>query len=278
MVSDDQTIKDSISSVGVTKISAEGAERMRDLLAIEEPLEISIRFGAPDHREQRNLSVTMRTPGNDAELATGFLFTEGIIRTYQQIEQISGHENTICVELKADVQFDAGKLQRNFYTTSSCGVCGKSSIDAVRINRSVTLRDDFSVPVSLINSLPDKLKDHQSVFQRTGGLHATALFDGQGNILFVREDIGRHNAMDKVIGAALMNDKTLLPGAVIFVSGRAGFELVQKAVIAGIPILAAVGAPSSLAVSLAEESGMTLIGFVRDQKFNIYTQPQRILL
>lgn len=278
MVSDDETIKDSVSSVGVTKISAEGAERMRDLLAREEPLEISIRFGAADHREQRNLSVTMRTPGNDAELATGFLFTEGIIRTYQQIEQISGHENIICVELKADVQFDAGKLQRNFYTTSSCGVCGKSSIDAVRVNQSVTFQDDFFVPVLLINSLPEKLKDHQSVFQRTGGLHATALFDGQGNILFVREDIGRHNAMDKVIGATLMEDKKLLSEAVIFVSGRAGFELVQKAVVAGIPILAAVGAPSSLAVSLAEESGLTLIGFVRDQKFNIYTHPQRVLL
>lgn len=269
-------IKPPVTETEVIKVSGDDHKAAKDVLAIEEPLEIRIGFGSQAERKVQNLSVTMRTPGNDAGLAAGFLFTEGIIHSYDQIDRIhSGEENVVHVELKPDVLFSMASLQRNFFTTSSCGVCGKASIDAVKVSAQSLIRGAFSFSPALVHSLPGKLRNQQSIFDQTGGLHAAALFLN-GEVLYLCEDVGRHNAVDKVIGAALMNNAIPLSEAVLFVSGRASFELVQKAVMAGIPVLAAVGAPSSLAVSLAEESGMTLLGFVREMKFNVYTHVHRI--
>ncbi len=274
----------SVKQTNVKRISTSGVESKPDLLAIEEPLEIRIGFGLLTDRQQKSLSVTMRTPGYDFELATGFLFTEGIIQVFDQIESIKycedvgkqdQKENVVRVELKPEVQLDFEKLQRNFYMSSSCGVCGKSSIESVKVNCSV-IRDDLKVSSGVIHSLPDKLRKEQSVFEYTGGLHAAALFDSAGMNIILREDVGRHNALDKVIGAMLFKKEVPLSTYILLVSGRASFELVQKASVAGIPVLAAVGAPSSLAVDLAKEFGMTLLGFVRDQRFNIYCGEQRV--
>jgi FdhD protein len=274
MMSD--TIKPPVTDKEVIKVSGSDYKEARDVLAIEEPLEIRIGFGSVTERKVQNLSVTMRTPGNDAELAVGFLFTEGIIHSYDQVERVhSREENVIQVELKPDVLFSMASLQRNFFTTSSCGVCGKASIDAVKVSTPSPVHGTFSFSPALVHSLPEKLRDQQRIFDQTGGLHAAAVFLN-GEVLFLREDVGRHNAVDKVIGTALMNNAIPLSEAVLLVSGRASFELVQKAVMAGIPVLAAVGAPSSLAVSLAEESGMTLLGFVREMKFNVYTHAHRM--
>jgi FdhD protein len=256
-----------------------------DLLAVEEPLELRIGYGSFGDRQQKNLTVTMRTPGHDFELAVGFLFTEGIINHFNQVESIKycedggkqeQKENIVRVELNSDVQLDFEKLQRHFYTTSSCGVCGKTSIDAVRVH-CASFSDSFQVRSAIIHALPDKLRQSQQVFEHTGGLHASALFDEAGNLTLLREDVGRHNALDKLIGAMLFKKEVPLSNSIVFVSGRASFELVQKSAVAGISVLAAVGAPSSLAVELAKEVGMTLIGFVRDQRFNIYTGEHRVI-
>jgi FdhD protein len=229
----------------------------------------------------------MRTPGADYELAAGFLFTEGIVAGRDQITDIRncgrpapGKEliNTILVELADDVAVDLKRLERNFYTTSSCGVCGKSSIEALHTGVKRTYKADLpQITSEILHSLPMLLRSSQSIFDTTGGLHASALFSGRGELDIVREDVGRHNALDKVIGAKLMTGTLPLSETVLLVSGRASFELVQKALMAGIPILAAVGAPSSLAVELAGEFGMTLVGFVRDDSFNVYSGQQRII-
>jgi FdhD protein len=282
-----------ILETSIHRFAAGLEEDTVDQLAVEEPLEIRIGFienGKPTHRA---ISITMRTPGNDGELAVGFLFTEGIISSPSQIRQIRHcglaigrgkgtldraaalNSNTIRVDLADDVELDLERLKRHFYTSSSCGVCGKSSIEALHVNAKAIL-SDLTVDSDTINSLPDRLREHQDVFDSTGGLHASALFDSNGVLDTVREDVGRHNALDKVIGAKFMADETPLSDRVLLVSGRASFELVQKALVAGIPILAAVGAPSSLAVELAREFGMTLVGFVRDGKFNIYTGQARV--
>lgn len=256
------------------------------MLAVEEPLEIRLGYGPANQREQKSLSVTMRTPGHDYELAAGFLFTEGIIQSFTQIESIKycvdtgkqeEQDNIVRAELKPEVIIDFEKLQRHFYTSSSCGVCGKSSIDAVK-QQCQLLQSDLKVSEKIIHSLPEKLRKAQLVFEHTGGLHASALFSAQGEMILLREDVGRHNALDKVIGAMLFKNELPLSNYMLLVSGRASFELVQKATMAGIPALAAVGAPSSLAVELAKESGMTLIGFLREHRFNIYTGEQRVLL
>ncbi|MBK8466272.1 MAG: formate dehydrogenase accessory sulfurtransferase FdhD [Chloracidobacterium sp.] len=267
-----------------------------DVLAVEEPLEIRLGFHKNGKTEHRAISITMRTPGNDAELAAGFLFTEGIIKTADQIKQIRHcglaigkgkgaidrakalNSNTIRVDLSEGVDIDLKRLERHFYTTSSCGVCGKSSIDALKTGaEKIDNKYQPKIEAKVIHALPKILRASQDVFEQTGGLHASALFNSKCELDIVREDVGRHNALDKVIGAKFMEGETPLSDKILLVSGRASFELVQKALMAGIPILAAVGAPSSLAVELAAEFGMTLVGFVRDERFNIYTGEARII-
>jgi FdhD protein len=224
----------------------------------------------------------MRTPGADAELSAGFLFTEGILNSRDQIESIreaAFGENTILIALSNGSTPILGKADRNFYTTSSCGVCGKSSIDAIKtVSPFPQSPDTISIPTTLFQSLPQKLRDEQAIFDSTGGLHASALFTLDGNFISLREDVGRHNALDKLIGAAFLKGNLPLDNAILLLSGRASFELVQKAAMAGIKIIAAVGAPSSLAVQLATDQGITLIGFLRGERFNIYTHSQRIQL
>ena len=259
----------SILTAPIQKVEGDSSVSFQDLLAVEEPLEI--RLG------DKTISLTMRTPGHDPELAVGFLFTEGIIQGPHQIRDIQASKNSITVLLNPDVEIDFERLQRNFYTTSSCGVCGKASIEALRIQGCPVLpRSLAAVEASVIHQLPQSQRDEQAVFERTGGLHAAALFDFQGNLILLREDVGRHNAVDKLIGAELLAGRTPLYDKLLLVSGRASFELTQKALMAGIPILAAVGAPSSLAVETAQRFNMTLLGFVRDSRFNIYSGASRI--
>jgi FdhD protein len=259
----------SILTAPLQKIEGGSSVSFQDLLAVEEPLEI--RLG------DKTISLTMRTPGHDPELAVGFLFTEGIIQGPHQIRDIQESKNSITVLLNPDVEIDFERLQRNFYTTSSCGVCGKASIEALRIQGCPVLpRNSAAVEAAVIHRLPQAQRDEQAVFERTGGLHAAALFDFQGNLILLREDVGRHNAVDKLIGAEMLAGRTPLCDTLLLVSGRASFELTQKALMAGIPILAAVGAPSSLAVETAQRFNMTLLGFVRDGRFNIYSGASRI--
>jgi FdhD protein len=251
----------------------------RDQLAIEEPLEIQIVYGNQSNRTQRTISITMRTPGNDEELALGFLFTEGVIQDKNQIANthISPFENKALITINENENLDLQNTERNFYTTSSCGVCGKTSIEAIKtISTYNNIPDNIGISPSLFFQLEKQLRQQQTLFDATGGLHASALFDLEGNFITLREDVGRHNALDKLIGAAFLKDELPLTNKILLLSGRASFELVQKAIMAGIKIIAAVGAPSSLAVQLAEEAGITLIGFLRNDQFNIYTGEQRI--
>jgi FdhD protein len=255
--------------------------------AVDEPLEIRVAHGPRDAREETIVSLTMRTPGNDRELAAGFLFTEGIITGRAQIEAITDigiswlpgeTKNAVRVELAPNMELDLGRLQRHFYTSSSCGICGKTSIEAVRtIAPGQSINQSFRTNAEIVGGLPAALVKAQSAFNRTGGLHASALFSAEGQLIALREDVGRHNALDKLIGTSFLAGETPIADAALLVSGRASFELVQKAAMAGIPLIAAVGAPSSLAVELATEFGMTLIGFVRSGRFNIYSEPSRII-
>lgn len=249
-----------------------------DLISVEEPLEIRLGWeGSPDSSE---LAVTMRTPEFDRELAAGFLFTEGIIHSRDEIANIQVDHiiNRVTVVLRAGVAVDPKVLARHSFVASSCGVCGKKSIDAVRVKRQYeTTPEQGTIRVQTIHQLPVRLEQHQSTFKYTGGLHASSLFDLDGQLLAIKEDVGRHNALDKLLGEQFLKDQLPLSNAIIMVSGRASFELVQKAAHAGLPILAAVGAPSSLAVELAEESNMTLLGFVRNERFNVYTGAHRII-
>ena len=250
-----------------------------DLLAVEEPLEIQLGYEHRGWRVHKSVSITMRTPGADAELAAGFLFTERIVTGADQIEAIRSEQaNVTRVELRSGVAVDLARLERHFYTTSSCGVCGKASVAALDFGGITLTPDDGPIfDAATIHGLSARLRGTQAVFDQTGGLHAAALFDPTGHLLDVREDVGRHNAVDKLIGHQLLTGENFpLAGRLLFVSGRASFELVQKALAAGLPILAAVGAPSSLAVELAQTHGMTLLGFVRQDRFNIYTGEKRI--
>jgi FdhD protein len=261
------------------------ASRQNDSLAVEEPLEIRLGFyenGKPVHRA---ISITMRTPGNDFELAAGFLFTEGIVKSPDEIADIKfcGAEtsesatNTVRVDLRKGIAVDLEKLKRHFYTSSSCGVCGKSSIAALNTGaKKLEAKEHPVFAAALIHNLPETARAAQSVFASTGGLHAAALFDENGRLEILREDVGRHNAVDKLIGAKFLAGELPIADKILLVSGRASFELIQKAVMAQIPVLAAVGAPSSLAVESAKEFGMTLLGFVRDNRFNIYAGTERI--
>jgi FdhD protein len=257
--------------------SASGVEA--DMLAVEEPLEIRLGCDVGGRRAHIPVSITMRTPGHDHELAVGFLFTEGILTAREQVTSIHscGAGNVVCVDLRHGVTVDLTRLERHFYTSSSCGVCGKASVEAIRVRAHHHVAAARPVvEAGVIYRLPEALREAQTVFARTGGLHAAGLFDPQGRLLGVREDVGRHNALDKLIGEQFLAGRTPLLEDVLLVSGRASFELAQKAAVAGIPILAAVGAPSSLAVSLAQEHGLTILGFVRQDRFNIYTCVERI--
>lgn len=267
----------SVSSVSIRRIDSTGTTPAEDLLVAEEPLEIRLGHGPIDDRQEIRLSVTMRTPGHDEELTRGFLYTEGLIGANTELLRVTYCEdvkpeergNVVRAELRPDIDVDPERWRRNFYTTSSCGVCGKSSIEAVHATCTRRIAPWGVVDADVITALPDRMRTAQTVFRHTGGIHAAALFDRTGALMLLREDVGRHNAVDKVIGAALAGH---LPTAnsMLLVSGRAGFELVQKCVVAGIPLMAAVGAPSSLAVTLARDSGLTLIGFLRGERFNIY--------
>ena len=250
--------------------------RKDDYLAAEEPLEIRV-GGEP-------LSVTMRTPGHDLELAAGFLFTEGIVGSGDQIislrPEVSDENphvgNLVQAELVPEAIPDFSKMQRHFFAASSCGICGKASIDSIRSRLLKAPNPDFRCTPELLVKLPDVLRSSQDVFQRTGGLHAAALFDSTGALQVLREDIGRHNAVDKVIGWALLGGQIPLANSVLLVSGRGGFEIVQKAIVAGLPVVASVSAPSGLAVQLARELRLTLIGFLRGRRFVIYSGEERI--
>ncbi|MFL1380066.1 formate dehydrogenase accessory sulfurtransferase FdhD [Nocardiopsis protaetiae] len=260
----------------------EGVESERvDTLVVEEPLEIRL-DGSP-------LSITMRTPGSDFDLAAGFLVSEGVVSEASQLTAIrycagatedgSNTFNVLDVSLAPGVPRPDTSLERNFYTSSSCGLCGKASLDAVRTKARWPVTDDgLRIDVPTLTALPDRLREAQRVFDRTGGLHAAGLFTAAGELLALREDVGRHNAVDKLVGWALRSGRLPLRETVLMVSGRASFELVQKAWMAGIPVMAAVSAPSSLAVELAAEAGMTLVGFLRGTSMNVYSGRDRVLL
>lgn len=265
-------------AIGATtrRIAAFGASTIdlrNDDIAVEEPLEIRV-AGMP-------VSVTMRTPGHDEDLALGFLFTEGIIRHHADVIGVTSHGpsgNTVDVTLSGAAALSLPRLNRHFYATSSCGVCGKASLAAIRTAHGVDVADDdFRITSELVLELPRRLRDAQRLFDTTGGLHAAGLFDEAGELECIREDVGRHNAVDKIIGARFKGGEVPADHHVLLVSGRASFELVQKAAMARIPALLAVGAPSSLAIELAEDVGMTLIGFVREQRFNVYAGDERVL-
>ena len=268
------------SKVELTQVSEWDDGKLRrkdDYLAGEEPLEIRI--------GEHPLSVTMRTPGHDLELAAGFLFTEGLVQRREQVLKLESairdgapsRGNVVQVELTPDAEPDFDKMRRHFFAASSCGICGKASIDSVRSRLLEPPNADFRVAPELILRLPDVLRSSQAVFERTGGLHAAALFNASGALQVLREDIGRHNAVDKLIGWALREGRLPLADSVLLVSGRGGFEIIQKAIVAGVPVVASVSAPSSLAVQLARELRLTLIGFLRGRRFVIYSGEDRLV-
>ena len=271
--------------VDIDKILPDAARQPdSDVITVEEPLEIRLSYTARGERIEQSISVTMRTPGNDEELAVGFLAGEAIVRRSADVRLVEhrgppspdkGVQNVIRVELADDVGVDAGGLLRHFYTTSSCGVCGKASLDAVRVQLEPRAPMPFSISAAALQRLPEALRARQTEFARTGGLHATASFDSTGAILRVREDVGRHNAFDKLAGSYLAEGNLASHG--ILLSGRASFELLQKAAAAGSPMVASIGPPSSLAVELAQDQGITLAGFLKSDRFNIYTVAERIL-
>ncbi|HTP44909.1 MAG TPA: formate dehydrogenase accessory sulfurtransferase FdhD [Candidatus Acidoferrum sp.] len=266
----------SVDLTQVTEWNEGKLARKDDYLAAEEPLEIRI--------GEHPLSVTMRTPGHDLELAAGFLLTEGLVQQRGQIlalesasQDDAGRKgNAVEATLSPESAPDFDKMRRHFFAASSCGICGKASIESVRSRLLRAPNPDFRVDPDLLTRLPETLRLAQDVFERTGGLHAAALFDAQGQLLVVREDIGRHNAVDKVIGWGFLNDRVPLKDCLLLVSGRGGFEIVQKAIVAGIPVVACVSAPSSLAVQLARELQLTLVGFVRGKRFVIYAGDDRV--
>jgi FdhD protein len=257
-----------------------------DRVAIEEPLEIRLGYAIPEGRTVKSLSLTMRTPGNDAELAAGFLVSECIVKRSADIVSIeacgqpmpgTARRNVIRVDLADHVRFDPARLSRHFYTTSSCGVCGKASLDALRaldVAPPPVGTPTFGEPILV--GMPDRLRAAQATFEETGGLHAASAFTADGEIIVTREDVGRHNAVDKVVGQLLRDNRLPANDLGLMVSGRASFELVQKGLTAGMPLIAAVSAPSSLAIELAREFDMTLIGFLRGSTFNIYSAPERL--
>ena len=278
----------SIKDIYIRKVNGAESSFYSDILSIEEPLEIRISYGSEDKKTYKNISVTMRTPGNDFDLAIGFLFTEGIISPFQNVKKVYHSQKECLAQKKNIVQIDLVEnfiphlLQsdRNFYTTSSCGVCGKSSIESIKTVSSFKHLENskLSLSTDVLYELPKKLKKAQSSFALTGGIHASALFTIEGELVFLQEDVGRHNALDKLIGRALANNLLPLNNHILLLSGRASFELIQKAAMAGISIVVAIGAPSSLAVELAVEFNMTLLGFLKEDRFNIYNSSNQVTI
>ena len=276
----------SSQSIEISKVDASGISRKNDSVAVEEPLEIQVSAQSAGGSAAKSISITMRTPGADEELAIGFLHTEGIITAPEQVLSVqhvgeidpdSGTRNIIRIDIDPTVDLQLDRLQRHFYTTSSCGVCGKASLDALRVTGQYSLAEHQTrFPTKVLLDVPGVVRQQQPLFSQTGGLHAAAIFGSDGEIAIVKEDVGRHNATDKAIGALFSAGRLPAHDLALLVSGRASFELMQKALVAGIPLLAAVGAPSSLAVKLAKEFDMTLIGFLRDGTFNIYAGSERI--
>ena len=266
---------ESVTRIDVERVEIGRRSASSDLVAVEEPLEIRV---SRDDGLFVTVAVTMRTPGDDAELAVGYLFTEGILRRRDDIAGVYPcRGGAIRVELAPKVDADLSRLERRSFTSSSCGACGKTSTAALRATPAWPLRDrDPTIGTELVHALPGLLRDAQVLFAATGGLHASALYDVGGRLIVLREDVGRHNALDKVIGSELMAERLPAHERILIVSGRVSFELIQKALMAGIPAVAAIGAPSSLAVDLAREAGMTLLGFVRPERFNLYAGSHRI--
>jgi len=270
----------------IKRVAGGKSNAVPDQLALEEPLEIQVAHGPEQSRVWKTVAITMRTPGHDRELAVGFLIGEGLLRSLDQVEAVysrgprygeSGWQHSARVTLRPGVPVEFGRLERNFYTTSSCGVCGKTSMEALAMSAFPPLPPaTWQIDEATIYGLPARLREAQAVFEQTGGLHAAGLFTPDGRPLIVREDVGRHNAVDKVIGAHFLGGKGPASDDLLVVSGRASFELMQKAIASGIPMLVAVGAPSSLAVEVAEKFGATLVGFTKAHGFNIYTGPERI--
>ena len=275
-------------SVMAERVTGFEQRATEETLAIEEPLEIRLGYEADQGRAVKSVSVTMRTPGNDFELAVGFLMTEGVVRDVNDIERISNADepaeagvvqsalpsqtrtNIVRVDLAKGVRVSLANLERNFYTTSSCGICGKASLLALQSVCPPHRRNTFSISAEVLYALPSRLRAAQSAFEVTGGLHGAGLFHANGELVALREDVGRHNAVDKLLGAEFLADRTPLRESLLLLSGRASFELMQKALMGGIPMVASVGAPSSLAVQVAKEFDITLVGFLRDSHFNVY--------
>ena len=263
----------------VRKLRPPEASRF-DQLAIEEPLEI--RLVSPP----QTVAVTMRTPGHDFELAAGFLYNEGVVKSREDIQKISycvdteidgtQRYNIVNVELRDGLSLNLRSLERHFFTTSACGVCGKASLEGLQLRGCTSISDGLEITPEIIFNLPEQLRGAQKIFSRTGGLHAAALFDAAGKLLSLREDVGRHNALDKLIGSAFLSNQLPFNNHIVMVSGRSSFEILQKCLMARVPIICAVSAPSSLAVTLAKEFGITLIGFLREERFNIYAGWERI--
>jgi FdhD protein len=282
-----------VIDTSVERVTGLEFHQTKEFLAVEEPLEIQLAYGPAKARAMKSISVTMRTPGHDFELAAGFLMTEGVVRDVNDIDGIvyaaektalmldetqdrssalpyQPRKNVVRVELAPDVKVSLANLERNFYMTSSCGICGKASLLALQTVCPPRVKNTFSIDARLLYTLPLRLREAQSVFDRTGGLHGAALFDAKGQLLGLREDVGRHNAVDKLLGSEFLADRTPLRNSLLLLSGRASFELLQKALMGGVSMVAAVGAPSSLAVQVAREFNIILVGFLRNDHFNIY--------
>jgi FdhD protein len=289
-----------VRSAEIFRVTRGEIGMLQDAVAVEEPLEIQLVYGPAGDRKVKSISITMRTPGNDDELAAGFLMTEGVLRDVTHLASIGVptavktprrsrtsssqvsvptgmRSQVIRVELLPEVEVSMSTLERNFYTTSSCGVCGKASLMALRTLCPLPQRDSFRMRSDILSSLPQQLQAAQTAFRKTGGLHAASLFTADGQLHSVREDVGRHNALDKLLGEAFLQDTVPLRNYLLLLSGRASFELLQKAVMGGIPMVAAIGAPSSLAIEVAREFSITLVGFLRPETFNIYSAPGRLL-
>ena len=278
-----------IKSYNITKVEGKTITLLDDSLSVEEPLAIKIEYGSGHNRATKDLSITMRTPGNDELLAIGFLFTEGIINSFDDIEKIApcdnfhskvkGFSNSIKVSLKSTIDFDIQQLERHFYTTSSCGVCGKASIEL--LDKKIRFKDSYkkhTIRLSELYQIPDLLFNSQQNFSQTGGIHAAALINKDNKVIFLREDVGRHNALDKLIGEAIQYLDLPLNNQILVLSGRISFELIQKALMAGITFVVAMGAPSSIAVELAQKYNLTLVGFLKENKCNIYTGIERVII